>query len=431
MRNRHCSLSHFWIGFVVASVWTAFGSFAAATEVGLARADITPPIGGRTTGYSAAQPTDGIHDPLSARVMVLRSGDKTVALVAWDLCVVNSPWLFEQAKAMGIDHLLLANTHTHAGPRLKDLDFPSVETPWRRTVEQRVLAAIREAQDNLFPARFAAGEGEIRLGYNRLVRQPGGYALTHFENPDLVPYGPVDPTVFVVRITDEHDATRAVLVNYACHPVVLGPRNRKISADYPGVMRRLVEQHVGNDTLCLFLQGCAGDINPLQMARGDDRQHDFDVVEKVGTDLANEVIRVLDGLPHQQDQPGSLQIASSTTTVHNRWEPDKEVTLGATTMLIDREIAIMTMPGEPFHRFQCQFRQLAGVPHACVLGYCCNAGYDWPSYLPDIESAAYGGYGASDTTAAEVGAGERLVQRGLIQLYRLQGRLKDKPQRNR
>ncbi len=430
MRGR---ISDLWLVVISVAVagWLAAGNtWGADIQVGLAQADITPPLGGRTTGYSGAQPTDGLHDPLTARVVLLQSSDLTVALVSWDLCVVNSPWLFEQVKALGIDHLLLANTHTHAGPQLTDMDFPSADQPWRRTVEERVLAAVKEAQGNRFPASFAAGEGAITLGYNRLVRQEGGYALTHFENPELVPYGPVDPTVGVIRITDPQHVVRAVLVNYACHPVVLGPQNRKLSADYPGVMRRLVEQHLGEKSLCVFLQGCCGDINPLRMARGDDRTADFEVVEQVGRDLAQEVIQVLDRMGSEAGRAEQLRIASSTLSVQGRWDPQITMDLGVTTLLVNDDIAILTMPGEPFHRFQREFREKAGVEHAWIFGYCCDGPYDWPSYLPDLEAAACGGYGASDTTRAEVGAGERLVQRGLVQLYTLQGRLKDKPVRH-
>ena len=279
---------------------------AAEIQVGISQVDITPPTGGRTTGYSAAQPTDGIHDPLSARVLFLKSDATTVALVSWDLCVINSPWLFEQIKELGIDHLLLANTHTHAGPKLDELDFPAPGSPWRRTIEERVLAAIKEAQQQCFSAKFAAAEGQVRLGYNRLVRQEGGFALTHFENPDLTLYDPVDTTVGVIRITDLQDRVRAVLVNYACHPVVLGPQNRKISADYPGVMRRLVEQQLGADAICIFVQGCCGDINPLRMARSDDRAQDFDVVEQVGTELAASVLGVLEQMKASSRPSGKV-----------------------------------------------------------------------------------------------------------------------------
>ena len=99
-------------------------------------------------------------------------------------------------------------------------------------------------------------------------------------------------------------------------------------------------------------------------------------------------------------------------------------------MLINREIGVITLPGEPFHQLQVDFRERAELPTAFVFGYCCNGPYDWPSYLPDVLSAARGGYGASDTTRAEVGAGERLVNRGLAQLFELEGRLLPEPQRH-
>lgn len=396
---------------------------------GIALADITPPIGGETTGYSAAKPTDGIHDNVSARVLVLRSPQQTIALVSLDLCVFNSPWLHEQMPKIGIDQLLVLNTHTHAGPNLNQNDFPSAEKPWRRTVEERVLAAITQAQQQLFPAYFSASEGNLQLGYNRLVIQ-GDYAVTHFENPDHIPYGAVDPTVGVIRITDDQSKVRAVLVHYACHPVILGPRNRKISADYPGVMRQVVEKSLDQGAMCIFLQGCGGDINPLVMARGESRDGDFDLVDRAGQLLATEVLRLLTLL---KDQPGAsdeLRSTSSQITVKNRWKPQEELTLGVSSLLLNRSIGIITLPGEPFHRFQVDFRDKAGLPHAFVWGYCCNGPYDWPSYMPDVVSAARGGYGASDTTRTEVGTGERLLNQGLVQLFTLQDRLKSAPQRH-
>ncbi len=402
---------------------------AAGIRAGLARVDITPPIGGPTAGYASAEPTIGVHDPIDARVLVLESDSTTIALVTSDLCFFNSPWLHEQMPQIGVDQLLLMNTHTHAGPDLRDEEFPNPEAPWRTTVERRILQAIRDAQEALFPANVHAAEGGVPLGYNRLVRH-GDYAITHFDNPDHIPYGPIDPTVGVIRITDERAAVRAVLVTYACHPVILGPRNRQISADYPGVMRDLVEERLGEDAICYFVQGGGGDINPLLMARGEDREGDFDVVERVGRRLAEEVLDVLE---RTEDEPGvsnSLSMASTRMQVKSRWDPDEELTLGVTSLLINEEIGIVTMPGEPFLAFQVSVRKMAGLSHTYLFGYCCDGPYDWPQYLPDIESAARGGYGASDTTRAEVGAGERLIHLGLRQLFKLKGRLKTQPQRH-
>ena len=94
------------------------------------------------------------------------------------------------------------------------------------------------------------------------------------------------------------------------------------------------------------------------------------------------------------------------------------------------EIGIVTMPGEPFHLFQDYLRDRTDLPHTFFLGYCSNGDYPWPSYVPDLVSAARGGYGASDTTQAAVGTGERLLNLGVTQLYQMQGMLKDAPQRH-
>ncbi len=350
-------------------------------------------------------------------------------MVVCDLCVYNSAWLHEQMAAIGVDRLLLMNTHTHAGPKLSQDDFPSPEKPWRDTVDQRLLAAIKQAKQEMFKGYFAASESQIQLGYNRLVHR-GDFSVTHFENPERIPYGSVDRQVGIIRVTDEQQAVRAVLVNYACHPVVLGPRNRKISADYPGVMRDIVEQSCGEQCTCIFIQGAGGDINPLMMARGDDRAKDFEVVRAMGESLAAEVQRAMSFIKDTPGVSNSFASSSFQTGFRNRWEPKQELTLGVTSLLINDQIAVITLPGEPFHDFQVDFRNKTNLQHSFLFGYCCNGPYDWPRYLPDLLSAARGGYGASDTTLAEVGAGERLVNQGLVQLFTLQGRLKPAPQRH-
>jgi hypothetical protein len=402
---------------------------SAEVFVGLAKADITPPVGGLTAGYSAAKPTEGIHDPITARVMILQSDKARVAMVVCDLCVYNSPRLHERAKSMGIDKLLLMNTHTHAGPKMNQDDFPTADKPWRDTVDERILDAIQTAQKSMFKASFVASESQIRLGYNRLV-QRGAYAVTYFENPDRIPYGNVDSQVGVIRVTDDQKKVRAVLVNYACHPVVLGPRNLKISSDYPGVTRDIIEADVGSDCMCLFVQAGAGDINPLIMARGENRDKDFEDVERLGELLAVEVKRALSFAKELSAESISFEALSNELKFRNRWNPSEEMTMGVTTLLINHSIGIFTMPGEPFHQFQVDFRNKSGLRHAYLFGYCCDGPYNWPKYLPDLQSAARGGYGASDTTEAEVGAGERLMNQGLTQLFQLQGRLKPTPQRH-
>ncbi|RJP32564.1 MAG: hypothetical protein C4527_05930 [Candidatus Omnitrophota bacterium] len=420
--------------FCIVIIQVFFYSTAVAEEArimaGIAQTDITPPIGGRTWGYAAAKPTDGLYDRLMARVLILQSSDTTAALVSWDVCEFQSPWLRDHMPEMGIDTLLLFNSHTHAGPDLSQSDFPSADKPWKRTIEERILEAIKEAQKNLFPAYIAAEKGSIPLGYNRLRRDPDGLATTIFNNLDRIPYGPVDPTVGILRVTDETGKIRVVLVNYACHAVVLGSENRKISADYPGAMARAVEQRL-NEVMCMFVQG-GGDINPLFMGRSGDPKEDYEPVLKMGNRLAD---NVMDTLDRMKDIPGKSQqfvTATEVLTVNHRWEREKTLRFGVTSILINHEIGIVTLPGEPFIKFQFDVRERAALPFAFLFGYCDNSYQDWPNwYLPDIEAAAREGYGASDAGIAEVGTGERLMNQGLIQLYTLRGMLHAEPKPGR
>jgi hypothetical protein len=93
-------------------------------------------------------------------------------------------------------------------------------------------------------------------------------------------------------------------------------------------------------------------------------------------------------------------------------------------VLINRQIALMTMPGEPFVDFQRNWSDRCPVSTALLLGY--TNGYY--GYFPTIRAAAAGGYGAaSASTWAEPGAGERIVDRALVKTLEMLGRLTDMP----
>jgi len=403
-----------------------------AIRVGLLKVEITPPTGGKMSGYAGRGPSTGIHDPLFAKVAYVECAETKIVLVSWDVCEFQSPWLREQLESLGIQNFLLCSTHTHAGPNLDEPDFPSKEKPWRRTVEERILEAVKEAKAKTFGAFISAGEGNVTIGYNRLKRERDGTATTYFQNPWRIPLGPVDPTVGVIRIDDEKGTTRAVLICYACHAVVLGPKNTTISGDYPNVAMKRIEEHVGGECMCLFVQGAGGDINPLLMGREAGSEEDFKLVRQAGNLLAKEVMEVLNGMKGKPGKSSGVEFVSEVLTFKSRWDAEKSMRLGVASLLINREIGIVALPGEPFHIFQKYVRETADLPHAFFFGYTDCGHHDWPQYyLPDIRSAAYGGYGASDTTLPEVGAGERLVNQGLIQLYTMRGMLKDKPGRPR
>ena len=92
--------------------------------------------------------------------------------------------------------------------------------------------------------------------------------MSWFErNLTQVPTTPVDGTVSVLRVDSTDGQPLAILVNYACHPVVFGSDNLQYSADFPAAMARTVEGAFAGKPLCFFLQGAPGDINPFTQLR--------------------------------------------------------------------------------------------------------------------------------------------------------------------
>lgn len=215
-------------------------------RVGAARIEITPPLGMRLEGYEVrVSGASGVHDPLFARALVVE-GDEgtTVALVVTDLLQVLPRLQGEVAGEVlartGIprERIQLVGTHTHSGP---DLNQPSEA---EQVIGDRIVEAVEQAWRTRRDAVAAVGVGRVEgIGANR---RPDG--------------GPVDDRVTVTRFDALDGSPIATHVNYGCHPTTLGPDNTLYSADYPGVLCRIVDETVGGVTI--FSTGPQGDVNP-------------------------------------------------------------------------------------------------------------------------------------------------------------------------
>ncbi len=427
----------------------------AALRAGVSRVDITPPAGEQMWGYEdRRQPAKGTLDPLYARALVLDAGPENaprrLALVTLDLGRSFGPAslarLREAAKrSSGISCLLVAASHTHSAPVIRD-EYRAAPPAWEAAALDKIGRAIAGAAAGLQPARLGVGTGAVYIGHNRLRVNADGTVSWFERNPTRIPTAPVDPTVTVLRIDRADGTPLAVLTNYACHPVVFGSDNLRYSADYPGVMNRVVEQEVGSPAQSFFLQGAPGDINPFD-AVTPLPQDAIGRRDWTGERLGQEAARVAKAIHTKTVETPAIDFAESTLTVQLRWNADKfraallkflgpdgmeiyganitpQIQLPVTTVLINRDIALMTMPGEPFVDFQTNWRDRCPVPHALLLGY--TNGYN--GYFPTIAAASRGGYGAaSASTWAEPGTGERIVDNAVAKVYEMLGRLSDLP----
>jgi hypothetical protein len=103
----------------------------------------------------------------------------------------------------------------------------------------------------------------------------------------------------------------------------------------------------------------------------------------------------------------------------------REQQLPVATVLLNRHIALMGVPGEPFVDFQMNWRARCPVSDCFFLGYA--NGYF--GYFPTIRAATEGGYGAAGaSTWIEPGAGERMVDHAVVKVYEMLGLLTDGPE---
>ncbi|MGA2985767.1 MAG: neutral/alkaline non-lysosomal ceramidase N-terminal domain-containing protein [Terriglobia bacterium] len=431
---------------------------SATMKAGAAKVDITPPLGLTMYGYGGRKEgATGILDPLYARVLVLEAGDQRVAMVVCDLGRPFAPAWIERLRRdakekYGISYLVQAAIHTHAGPDIPD-EYPPLQGPdWETPALEKIERAVGEAEHGAVEARLGTGYGVAYIGHNRLREQANGRFGWFMVNPTMVPTAPVDPTVSILRIDNASGKPIAILVNYACHPVVFGPDNRQYSADWPGVMdatvdRALAGEGPGAGPICFFLQGGDGDINPFFAVTPLD-QNAVGRRDWTGNRLGEVAARVAKDIVTKPEAEASLQFTEDLLDVHLRWDADKfraailaswgaeeaenfdrhrnePMRLPVGTILINKRIAFMTMPGEPFVDFQTDWRNRCPVPDAFFMGYS-NGDF---GYFPTVHAASLGGYGAASTaTRVEVGAGERMVNQALVRVYEMLGRLTDVPE---
>lgn len=253
---------------------------SASVVAGAARRDITPPLGiyARNWGAAAHDTAEGIHRPLVATVLAIREpheGARWLVLASldagwWQGDEEENELRFGLIEALRLDadSVLIALTHTHAGPSLcrGDAEKPGGHLigPYLDSVRAALIDATREAMAGAVPAVITWGAGRCDLATNRDLPDPERQRVVCGFNPDR----PADDTVIVGRVTDAHHAPIATIVNYACHPTTLAWENRRLSPDFIGAMREVVEANT-HGAPCLFLQGASGELSPREQYVGD------------------------------------------------------------------------------------------------------------------------------------------------------------------
>ncbi|HEY0619057.1 MAG TPA: neutral/alkaline non-lysosomal ceramidase N-terminal domain-containing protein [Kribbella sp.] len=397
-----------------------FSDAVSSITAGAAVVDVTPAVGAAMSGFVArSSPSTGVHDPITVRAVCVED----TALVTVDVVGLHEDFCAAVARGTSLppQNVRVHATHTHGGPASVPGRLGNEADPvWLESLEAACINAVEEALRNRRPAQLLSGYGiEVGVAQNR-------------RRPD----GPVDRSVPVAQLVDSDGRPIAVLASYACHPVVLGADNTLLTADYPGVVRRAVEERFPG-AVAMFLTGCAGDANTGHAAsasvslRANDSRT-FAAAEAAGAAIAAAVaaapLKPCDGPIAAAVGQAELTIdADPQVAGASRWgeiaaDPDSDPATAAlmrcwanwaartaasapTTwtarvgVLAWGGIRIITLPGEPFARTSLDIRAAldrstgSGMAHrgngaTFVVGYTDGC----PGYLPPACEHPHGGY---------------------------------------
>lgn len=247
-------------------------------RAGVARGDITPPVGVRAHNWGASRTevATGVHRPLTATALAFHdpAASRWRFLLTLDLGWWRDQESFRRLRdpllaALGAepDDLLLHLVHTHAGPSVCDL---GLDLPGAGLLDGYHDQLVATAVEVCETARRGAVDAVVTWAYGRcdlaVVR------TLACGDRDVVAYDPAataDDTVAVGRITARAPAVDGAaaeptvlgtLVNYACHPTTLAHESSLLSPDLVGGTRDVVEAATGAP--CLFLQGASGELSP-------------------------------------------------------------------------------------------------------------------------------------------------------------------------
>lgn len=261
---------------------------------GVQRYDMTPPKGVRLAGYPHfPRENTGFHDCLYATVVYLDNGDNRFAFVTLDILFFSKKYAAEVRKRInsvcGIPErqILICCSHTHSGPwaagnpelEATAGDSQDIDPNYLADLLEGITDAVVSASRNTFEAQIGFGSAhigaEVGIGGNRTDKN-----------------GICDPNLNIVAVRDIEGTIRGVIANYALHPTFLHEDSLLVTADYPGYIRKYLEDTFPG-AFVGFAQGTSGDQSSRYFRQGQS----FDEAKRVG-DLMGKAAETIIGEMH-------------------------------------------------------------------------------------------------------------------------------------
>ncbi len=392
-------------------------------KIGYAECEITPRDGhALMTGFGRSRICEGTHLPLIAQVVAIQDGDGTPAvLIAADVLSFDRPCINALRHTIGEKHgvapeaIAVCASHTHWGPAVNfsvSLSCGPINPWYVAELEDKLLGLVDDAISSLVSGTVQYGSLETRIGHHR--RAPGG--KTWAVNPE----GSYDAHTPVLRLGREGSPGEIVLVGHACHPTSSGGMD-KWTPDYPGAMRRRIQEVLGEESRGVFVMGCGGDAKVTHTDSETGKlvfSSNVEEADRAGVALADAALTCVKK-EERTELAGSLkcvrvsgdltmaegwsmeQIEELATTgghrSHETWWARQMMALPMQSRKFRYEVlawrlgdalSILFLEGEVCSGLGPLARSLVQTPHAMVVGYANSTA----AYIPTRQIVMEGGY---------------------------------------
>lgn len=436
-------------------------------EIGLATADITPPVGYRMSGYFSERASTGVKDPLKAKAIVYRQGLVEGAMVFCDLIGIDKSTgdairaaVAEQAN-IPASNVSVAATHSHTGPLcegvLRDhfharaIASKGVDAhesiDYAAFLVKTVTGTVAQAKRGLKASGIASAVGRgPEVSFNRRFEMKDGTNRFNpgLRNPEIRRVlGPIDPEVGLLAFTPRGESTPAgSLAVFALHLDTVG--GTAYSADYPAVIAEKLGERYGPRFLSAFGAGTCGDINHIDVRAATIRK-----TAEIGRLLAEIPLREIPGMvPFEPmlrieskvvevpalridaaevarslpmlDRLGDpklpfLEAVRAVTAIDlNRNYKAGVVPIEVQAWRLGRETAVVFLPGEVFVEHGLAIKKASPFRVTLVV----ELANSCPHYIPTLKACREGSYEVVNSRIAP-GGGEAMVAAAVELLTRL------------
>lgn len=241
--------------FIIIVSIAAKDAAAGPLMAGVARIDVTD----RQAGP--------VSDPLFVKALVLKNSSTTAVIATVDAVAIGEIGRIKNDYLKNVRSRI--ETELKIAPSNIIINASHCHGIVCGDIEDRTVQVISQAFQSLVPVTIGIGHGhEDRIMENRRLKLNNGrevdvrHAYSMPEDKDVADVGPIDPEIGVLRLNRADGHTLALLYNFACHPIQGVPSGGN-SADITGFASTVIENNLDTDTVALFVQGCAGDINPV------------------------------------------------------------------------------------------------------------------------------------------------------------------------